>query len=29
MVSNVYGGFANGFQAVQNIAPTAGLRIKF
>jgi predicted porin len=29
MVSNVYGGFANGFQATQNIAPTAGLRIKF
>jgi hypothetical protein len=25
MVSNVYGGFANGFQATQNIAPTAGL----
>jgi predicted porin len=29
MLSNVYGGFANGFQATQNIAPTAGLRIKF
>jgi predicted porin len=29
MVSNVYGGFANGFLATQNIAPTAGLRIKF
>ena len=29
MLSNVYGGLANGFQAVQNIAPTAGLRIKF
>ncbi|MBV8896732.1 MAG: hypothetical protein JO051_09485 [Acidobacteriaceae bacterium] len=29
MVSNVYGGFANGFQATQNIAPTAGLRVKF
>ena len=29
MVSNVYGGFANGFQAQQNIAPTAGLRVKF
>ena len=29
MVSNVYGGLANGFQATQNIAPTAGLRIKF
>jgi len=29
MVSNVYGGFANGFLATQNIAPTAGLRVKF
>jgi predicted porin len=29
MISNVYGGLANGFQATQNIAPTAGLRIKF
>jgi predicted porin len=29
MISNVYGGFANGFQATQNIAPTGGLRIKF
>jgi hypothetical protein len=29
MVSNVYGGFANGFQATQNIAPTGGIRIKF
>jgi hypothetical protein len=29
MISNVYGGLANGYQAVQNIAPTAGLRIKF
>jgi predicted porin len=29
MISNVYGGLANGFQAVQNIAPTAGLRVKF
>jgi predicted porin len=29
MVSNVYAGLANGFQAFQNIAPTAGLRIKF
>ena len=29
MVSNVYGGLASGFQQVQNIAPTAGLRIKF
>jgi predicted porin len=29
MISNVYSGFANGFQATQDIAPTAGLRIKF
>ena len=29
MISNVYGGLANGFQVTQNIAPTAGLRIKF
>ena len=29
MISNVYAGLANGFQATQNIAPTAGLRIKF
>jgi predicted porin len=29
MVSNVYAGLANGFQEVQNIAPTAGLRVKF
>ena len=29
MVSNVYGGLANGFQAFQNIAPMAGLRVKF
>jgi hypothetical protein len=29
MLSNVYGGFANGFQQVQNIDPTVGLRIKF
>jgi predicted porin len=29
MLSNVYAGFANGFQETQNIAPTAGLRIKF
>jgi predicted porin len=29
MVSNVYGGLANGFQQVQNIGPTAGLRVKF
>ena len=29
MVSNVYGGLASGFQKVQDIAPTAGLRVKF
>jgi predicted porin len=29
MVSNVYGGLANGFPVTQEIAPTAGLRIKF
>jgi predicted porin len=29
MVSNVYAGLANGYLATQNIAPTAGLRIKF
>ena len=29
MVSNVYGGLANGFAVTQEIAPTAGLRIKF
>jgi predicted porin len=29
MVSNVYGGLANGYLATQNIAPTAGLRVKF
>jgi hypothetical protein len=29
MLSNVYGGFANGFQKTQNIDPTVGLRIKF
>jgi hypothetical protein len=29
MISNVYGGLANGFQAQQNIAPTAGLRVRF
>ena len=29
MISNVYAGLANGYQQVQNIAPTAGLRIKF
>jgi predicted porin len=29
MISNVYGGLANGFQVSQTINPTAGLRIKF
>ena len=29
MISNVYAGLANGFPATQNIAPTAGLRVKF
>ena len=29
MISNVYGGLASGFQAQQNIAPTAGLRVRF
>ncbi len=29
MISNVYGGFANGYQATQNISPMAGLRVKF
>ncbi len=29
MVSNVYGGLANGYQVTQTINPTAGLRIKF
>ena len=29
MISNIYGGLANGYAATQNIAPTAGLRIKF
>jgi predicted porin len=29
MLSNVYGGFANGFQKTQNIDPTVGLRVKF
>ena len=28
MLSNVYGGFANGFQATQNISPMAGLRVQ-
>ena len=29
MFSNVYGGLANGFLSTRNIAPTAGLRVKF
>jgi predicted porin len=29
MLSNVYGGLASGFQQVQTINPTAGLRVKF
>jgi predicted porin len=29
MISNVYGGLANGYQETQLIAPTAGLRVKF
>jgi len=29
MVSNVYAGLASGFPATQDIAPTAGLRVKF
>jgi len=29
MVSNVYGGLANGFPATQDISPTAGIRIRF
>ena len=29
MISNVYGGLANGFPVTQEIAPTAGLRVKF
>ena len=29
MISNVYGGLANGYQQVQTINPTGGLRIKF
>ena len=29
MVSNVYGGLANGYYATQTINPTAGIRIKF
>lgn len=29
MVSNVYGGLANGYQVSQTVNPTAGIRIKF
>ena len=29
MLSNVYGGLASGYQQVQTINPTGGLRIKF
>ena len=29
MISNIYGGLANGYAETQNIAPTAGLRVKF
>ena len=29
MVSNVYGGLANGYFKPQNIDPTVGLRIRF
>ena len=29
LVSTVYGGVASGFEHTQNIAPTAGLRIRF
>ena len=29
MVSNVYGGLANGYFATQTINPTAGIRVKF
>ena len=29
MVSNVYAGFASGFQQVQAVNPTAGLRVNF
>jgi predicted porin len=29
MISNVYGGLANGYQATQNISPMAGLRVRF
>jgi hypothetical protein len=29
MISNVYAGLASGYQQVQDIAPTGGLRIMF
>ena len=29
MASSVFGGFASGYQQAQNIAPTAGIRMKF
>ncbi len=29
MISNVYGGLANGYQVAQTVNPTAGIRIKF
>jgi predicted porin len=29
MISNVYGGLANGYQVTQTVNPTAGIRIKF
>jgi hypothetical protein len=29
MVSNVYGGLANGYYKTQNIDPTVGIRVKF
>jgi hypothetical protein len=29
MISTVYSGLENGFQAIQNIGPTAGLRVEF
>ena len=29
MISNVWGGLANGFLHTQNIDPTVGIRVKF
>ena len=29
MISNVYAGLASGYPATRDVAPTAGLRIKF